>query len=96
MCERRASLRERDPQDRVSVLRGGGVRAPTAVIVACVDVYEYRFGVEPMCRVLRGHSIAIAPSAYYACMTRPPSARNCSDAVLLPGLKRAPELIYSH
>jgi transposase InsO family protein len=65
------------------------------VIVAYVDVFKYQFGVEPMCRVLRGHSIPIAPSTYYACKTRPPSARECRDAALLPRLKRAFEVNYS-
>lgn len=58
-------------------------------------MYKLQFGVEPICRVLRGHGIPIAPSTYYACKTRPASARSRSDAELLPRLKRTFELNYS-
>jgi putative transposase len=33
------------------------------------------FGVEPVCRVLAGHGVPIAPSTYYAAKVRPASAR---------------------
>jgi putative transposase len=36
------------------------------VIVAYIDEYKERFGVEPICRVLSAHGIPIAPSTYYA------------------------------
>jgi len=58
-------------------------------------VYKYQFGVEPICRVLRGHGIPIAPSTYYACKSRPASARSLSDAELLPRLKKTFEDNYS-
>ena len=46
------------------------------------DVVEgARLGVEPICRVLQ-----VAPSTYYAAKTRPPSARACRDAELIPQL----------
>jgi putative transposase len=46
------------------------------------DVVEGRpLGVEPICRVLQ-----VAPSTYYAAKTRPPSARACRDAELVPQL----------
>jgi len=35
------------------------------VIVAYIDAYKERFGVEPICRVLTEHKIPIAPSTYY-------------------------------
>jgi len=43
-----------------------------------------RFGVEPMCRVLTEHGVRIAPSTYYAALTRAPSARAVRDAELVP------------
>ena len=46
------------------------------------DVVEgARLGVEPICRALQ-----MAPSSYYAAKTRPPSARACRDAELIPQL----------
>ena len=46
------------------------------------DVVEGKpLGVEPICRVLQ-----VAPSTYYAAKTRPPSARACRDADLIPQL----------
>ncbi len=36
------------------------------MIVASIDAYKDRFGVEPICRVLSEHGIKIAPSTYYA------------------------------
>ena len=43
----------------------------TAVLVDYIDQHRERFGVEPICRVLRGAGMQIAPSSYYAAMTRP-------------------------
>lgn len=50
------------------------------MVVAFVDEYRARFGVEPICRVLSEHGVPIAPSGYYAHKKRPPSARALSDA----------------
>lgn len=36
------------------------------MIVAYIDAYKDRFGVEPICRVLTEHDMPIAPSTYYA------------------------------
>jgi putative transposase len=36
------------------------------VIVAYIDSYRSRFGVEPICAVLTEHGLPIAPSTYYA------------------------------
>ena len=47
-----------------------------------VTDHRDRFGVEPICRVLSGHGITIAPSTYYAALSRPPSKRALSDAAL--------------
>src|SRR5829696_5979459 len=61
-----AGTRERDPQDLGRVFRPGGARPPIQVIVDYIDCYRARFGVEPVCAVLAGAGIQIAPSSYYA------------------------------
>lgn len=52
------------------------------MIVDYIDAHRDRFGVEPICRVLSGHGVTIAPSGYYAAKARPPSRRALSDAAL--------------
>ncbi len=47
-----------------------------------------RFGVEPICTVLSEHGIKIAPSTYYAAVSRPPSARAVQDAAVLIQIRR--------
>ncbi|SCL35911.1 putative transposase [Micromonospora aurantiaca] len=48
-----------------------------------VDEHRGRFGgVEPICRVLRGHGLQITPSGYWAAKKRLPSARQVRDAQL--------------
>lgn len=56
--------------------------------MAFIEGHRARFGVEPMCRVLVEHGVAIAPSTYYAAKTRPPSARSIADAELLVEIRR--------
>jgi len=41
-----------------------------------------RWGVEPICKVLTEHHLAIAPATYYAAKTRGPSARAVADGKL--------------
>jgi len=53
-----------------------------------VSAAGLRWGVEPICRVLTEHGLQIAPSTYYARLTRPPSARAVRDAELLIEIKR--------
>ena len=53
-----------------------------------VDEHRLLFGVEPICRVLRGAGLPIAPSSYYAAKTRPASARAVADAVLKERIAR--------
>lgn len=53
------------------------------MIVGFIDEYGSQHGVEPICRVLSGHGIKIAPSTYYAFKTRPASARARCDAGLV-------------
>lgn len=57
-------------------------------MVAYIDEHRGRFGVQPICRVLTGHGVAIAPSTYYAAKNRPPSARARRDVALLAEIKR--------
>jgi putative transposase len=51
------------------------------VIVAYIDEHKdrvvegRRFGIEPICEVLRKADVEIAPSTYYAAKCRPASAR---------------------
>ncbi|MFJ1455201.1 IS3 family transposase [Nocardia sp. N2S4-5] len=59
---------------------GGGGRPPTAVIVDYIDAHKNRFGVDPICRVLTEHGVAIAPSTYYAARKRGISAAVWADA----------------
>ena len=65
------------------------------MIVAYIDAYKHRFGVEPICRVLRDHDVPIAPSTYYAFKTRSRSARSLSDERLLPIVKFVHAINYS-
>lgn len=54
-----------------------------------------RWGVEPICEVLTGHGLAIAPATYYAAKTRPPSPRAVRDAELKPIIAEVHEANYS-
>lgn len=64
-AERRAAPGERDVEDRVGVVRSGGPRPLTFLIVAHIDEYKVRFGVAPICRALTEYKMPIAPSTYY-------------------------------
>ena len=57
-------------------------------MVAYIDEHRGRFGVQPICRVLTGHGVAIAPSSYYAARKRPASARAVRDAWLTAEITR--------
>ncbi len=52
-------------------------------MIAYIDEYRYRFGVEPICSALQ-----FAPRTYYAAKARPPSARALRDAELKPDVAR--------
>jgi transposase InsO family protein len=56
------------------------------VIVAYIDSYRERFGVEPICAVLSGHGMKIAPSTYYAHKARPVSPAALEEAYLVNAL----------
>ncbi|WP_374201356.1 IS3 family transposase [Blastococcus sp. KM273128] len=66
----------------------GGARPPTEVIVDYLDEHKKRFGVEPVCAVLKDAGLQIAPSTYYAAKTRAPSARTVSDAATTAVIER--------
>jgi hypothetical protein len=40
-----------------------------------IGEHKSMFGIEPICRALTAHGASVAPSAYYAAVGRPPSAR---------------------
>lgn len=50
------------------------------MIVAYIDSYKERFGVEPICAVLTEHGITIAPSTYHAHKAVPISPAALEDA----------------
>jgi putative transposase len=58
------------------------------VVIAFIEAHRARFGVEPICRVLSGHGVKIAPSTYYAARSRPASARSVRDAQLVVVLRQ--------
>jgi putative transposase len=58
------------------------------VIVDYLDAHKDRFGVEPVCAVLKDAGVQIAPSTYYAAKTRPPSARSLTDAATTAMIER--------
>ncbi|NLC97718.1 MAG: IS3 family transposase [Actinomycetales bacterium] len=70
------------PQDQVT-------KVPTAVLVDYIDQHRNRFGVEPICTVLKDAGVQVAPSTYYAARNRPPSARSVRDAELVEDIKVA-------
>jgi putative transposase len=58
-------------------------------MTAFIDDHKQEFGVEPMCAVL-----PIAPSTYYASISRPPSARDLSDTELEKEIQRVYDANY--
>ena len=62
--------------------RTGGARPPTQVIVAYIDGYRERSGVEPICAVLSEHGVKFAPSTYSAIKATPVSEPRRASAVL--------------
>ncbi len=59
------------------------------MLVDYIDQHRDRFGVEPICAVLKDADVQIAPSTYYAARTRPPSARSVRDAELVTDIQVA-------
>ncbi len=85
--ERRAPPRECDLAHCECFFR---LRAgpPLTTVIAYIDEHRGQFGVQPACRILREHGVAIAPGTYYAARKRPPSARAVRDAWLLAEITR--------
>jgi putative transposase len=55
-------------------------------VTSYVDAYKDQFGVEPICQVLE-----VAPSTYYAAISRPTSARRLRDEELKAAIARVHE-----
>ena len=53
------------------------------MIVAYIDRYRGRYGVEPICAVLSAHGVPIAPSTYYARRACPVSPAALKEAYLV-------------
>ena len=53
-----------------------------------ISGHKSRFGVEPICRVLTGHGVPIAPSTYYDAVRRGLSARAVRDEQLKAAIRR--------
>ena len=56
------------------------------MIVAYIDRFRGRFGVEPICTVLTEHGIQIAPSTYYARAKKPVTVAELDEAYLVNAL----------
>ena len=57
-------------------------------MIAFIDAHRHRFGVEPICRVLREHGCGIAPNTYWVAKQRPSSPRSLRDAALVVEVHR--------
>jgi len=57
-------------------------------VIAFIDAYRDRFGVEPICRVLSEHGCKIAPNTYWVAKKRPPSRRARRDEQLAVEVRR--------
>ena len=76
-------------------LWGSEVRAPVALICQYIDSRKEEFGVEPICKVLTGAGVKIAPSTYYARRSRSPSARSLRDEILKAEISKVYKDNYS-
>ena len=65
------------------------------MICQYIDSRKKEFGVEPICKVLTGAGVKIAPSTYYAAKTRPLSARSLRDETLKVEISRVHKDNYS-
>ena len=52
-------------------------------VIEFIDAHRHRFGVEPICRVLREHGLPIAPSSCYAQHHHQPCGRALRDGELV-------------
>ena len=53
-----------------------------------IDSHKERFGIEPICAVLREHGVGIAPNTYHTAKNRQPSKREVRDAELAVEIQR--------
>jgi len=65
------------------------------LICQYIDSRKKEFGVEPICKVLSGAGVKIAPSSYYARRSRPPSARSLRDETLKAEISKVHKDNYS-
>ncbi len=56
--------------------------------MAFIDEHKARFGIEPICKVLREQGCGIAPNTYHVFKKREPSARAVRDEALKPEIAR--------
>ena len=61
----------------------GLARPPTEEVVAYIDAYRDRFGVERICETLQ-----VAPSSYYSAKARPPCRRARRDLEMTAHIRR--------
>lgn len=65
-------------------------------MIAFIDSHRDQFGVEFICATLRAAIVGfISSRGYRAAKARPPSARTCRDAALIPVLRQVHETNYS-
>ena len=65
------------------------------MICQYIDSRKEEFGVEPICKVLTGAGVKIAPSTYYARRSRSPSARSLRDEILKAEISKVYKDNYS-
>ena len=65
------------------------------MIIDYIDAHKERFGVEPICSVLKEADVQVAPSSYYAAKRRSPSARSRSDERLTAVVRQVFHANYS-
>ena len=65
------------------------------MICQYIDSRKKEFGVEPICKVLTGAGVKVAPSTYYARRSRPPSARSLRDETLKAEISKVHKDNYS-
>ena len=58
------------------------------MICQCIETKKEVLGAWPICKVLTGAGVKIAPSTYYAAKTRPLSARSLRDESLKVEIRR--------
>ena len=56
--------------------------------MAFIDEHRHKFGVEPICEVLREHGVGIAPNTYHVAKNREPSKRQLRDEELKIEVRR--------